>query len=171
MQSISNKKKKKTTAHALHISVDACSATHSKVCNMALWYTLPLRRHPSQYQMRRTNERTCDGETIGREREFSDVRANDERSYCNEIQPHWMHGAVSGVERPSLLKFLVRPWLGGSSDKKAVIFSIFFFWLVFRVRNFRYHLLCTERHLVVASDLMPTSDRCLIALIAKLINN
>ena len=25
---------------------------------MALWYTLPLRRHPSQHQMRRTNERT-----------------------------------------------------------------------------------------------------------------
>ena len=41
-----------------------------------------------------------------REREFSDVRANGGRISCNEIQPHWIHGAVSGVERPSLLKFL-----------------------------------------------------------------
>ena len=41
-----------------------------------------------------------------REREFSDVRANGGRTSCNEIQPHWIHGAVSDVELPSLLKFL-----------------------------------------------------------------
>ena len=49
--------------------------------------------------MRRRNDR-------GGERESRDVRANDGKSSCNEIQPHWIHGAVSGVERPSLLKFL-----------------------------------------------------------------
>ena len=52
--------------------------------------------------MRRRNDRAGD-------REFSDVRANDGRSCCNEILPHWIHGAVSGVERPSLLKFLGFP--------------------------------------------------------------
>ena len=59
-----------------------------------------------------TNERTnaCDGETIVRERELSNVRANGGRSSCNEIQPHWIHGAVSGVERFSLLKFLIIPY-------------------------------------------------------------
>ena len=41
-------------------------------------------------------------------REYSDVRANGGRRSCNEIQPHWIHGAVSGAERPNLLKFLVR---------------------------------------------------------------
>ena len=39
-------------------------------------------------------------------RERENVRANGGRSSCNEIQPHWIHGVVSGVERPSLLKFL-----------------------------------------------------------------
>ena len=43
-----------------------------------------------------------------REREFSDVRANGGRSSCNEIQPYWIYGAVSGVERPSLLNLFVR---------------------------------------------------------------
>ena len=43
-----------------------------------------------------------------REREFSDVRANGGRSSCNDIQPHWIHGAVSDVEGPSLLKFLLK---------------------------------------------------------------
>ena len=50
---------------------------------------------------RATEKRSC-----GREKEFSDVRANGGRSSCNEIQPHWIHGVVSGVERPSFLKFL-----------------------------------------------------------------
>ena len=49
-------------------------------------------------RVRRTNYRAG-------EREFSDVRANGGKSSCNEIQPHWIHGAVSGVERPILLKF------------------------------------------------------------------
>ena len=53
-------------------------------------------------RVRRRNDRAG-------EREFNDVRANGGGSSCNEIQPHWIHGAVSGVERPSLLKFLAPP--------------------------------------------------------------
>ena len=52
-------------------------------------------------RVRRRNDRAG-------ERKFSDVRANGGRSSCNEIQPHWIHGAASGVERPSLLTFLVQ---------------------------------------------------------------
>ena len=51
----------------------------------------------------RTNERVRRRNDRAGEREFSDVRANGGRSSCNEIQPHWIHGTVSGVERPSLL--------------------------------------------------------------------
>ena len=58
------------------------------------------RMHVEYKKARATEKRSC-----GREREFSDVRANGGRSSCNEIQSHWIHGAVSGVERPSLLNF------------------------------------------------------------------
>ena len=41
-----------------------------------------------------------------REREFNDVKANGGRSSCNEIQPHWIHDVLSGIERLNLLKLL-----------------------------------------------------------------
>ena len=54
-------------------------------------------------------ESACDGETIVLKREDSvtSERMVGERWSCNEILLHWIHGAVSGVERPSLLKFLI----------------------------------------------------------------
>ena len=40
---------------------------------------------------------------------------------ANEILPHWIHGAVSGVERPSLQSSYVRVRSGGSSPTSVEV--------------------------------------------------
>ena len=68
-------------------------------------------RHASRACVLRVRKRVRRRNDRAGEREFSDVRANGGRSSCNEIQPHWIYGAVSGVERPRLLKFLDRRFI------------------------------------------------------------
>ena len=58
-------------------------------------------RHASRACVLRVRKRVRWRNDRAGEREFSDVRANGGRSSCNVIQPHWIHGAVSGVERPT----------------------------------------------------------------------